>query len=93
VDDRRQNDEVTAHRLDAVERALRVVQSEAVSQRWLDERFERLGDQVRNLADDIKDIRQGEKARRLAVYAALATGVVSLVSALVIVAVTGQVGA
>lgn len=87
------DDTITGHRLDALERAVRKLDDEAVSSRWLDERFGRLADAIGELKVDIAEMKQAEKAKRLAVYAAVVTGVISVVSALVIVAMTIPAGA
>lgn len=78
-------DDVTGHRIDALERAVRKLQAEQVSPQWLDERFGRLRDQIGTIAEDVSEIKQADRSRRMAVYTAVVVGVVSLVSALVMV--------
>lgn len=78
-------DDVTGHRIDALERDVRKLREESVSPHWLDERFARLRDQIAVVAEDVAEIKQADRSRRLATYTAVVVGVVSLVSALVMV--------
>lgn len=78
-------DDVTGHRIDALEASVRRLQDEAVSVRWLDERFGRINDRLADMADDLSEIRQTDRQRRLAVYTAVSIGVISLIAALIMV--------
>lgn len=78
-------DEVTGHRIEALETAVRRLQDEAVSVRWLDERFGRINDRLADMAQDLSEIRQTDRQRRLAVYTAVSIGVISLIAALIMV--------
>lgn len=74
-------DAVTGHRLSELERDVQKLQDSAVSKDWLDERFDRLNEKIDGVI-------QTDRNRRLAMYTAVITGIISLVSALVLVAVT-----
>lgn len=77
---------VARFRLDELQKDVEKLQADQISRDWLDEKF-------RTLNEKIDGVITTDKARRNAVYAALVTGVVSLVSALVIVALTLPQGA
>lgn len=83
-----ENKNVIAHRVRVLEGEVQQLRQENVSPQWLDERFGRLGDQITTLARTVEDMQSTDRSRRLAVYTAVVTGVVSLVAALVVVAMT-----
>lgn len=80
--------DVAGFRLSELERRVDGLTAHAVSREWLEERLKRIDDAIAVVRDDVAEIKATEKNRRNAVYAALLTGVVSVVAALVIAALT-----
>lgn len=85
--------DVAGYRLSELERRVDGLTQHAVSREWLEERLKRIDDSIAVVRADVAEIKQTEKSRRMAVYGALVAGVVSVVSALVLVALTLPQGA